>query len=231
MRQTLTLNPSPTVRGKRKKTVDCADRHRILGAMQIEKPSLLLVNACLDADDPCVPTYLAMLEPFFTVTTVHVDALASPRFAEDAAVVTGATRLITRDPAPETLYALYRETQKPLLGICYGHQTLAHAWGARVVKKEFFEADADIHISRPDALLAGFEKTFTAFKSHFEHVAADFRLTRHFDVLATSDWCAVEVIRHRTRPLWGTQFHPERSGEAGERIAANFCRIVASAGS
>jgi len=197
--------------------------------MQPEKPSLLLVNACLDADDPCVGVYRAMLEPFFRVAAVHVDALASPRFAEDAAVVTGSTKLITRDPAPETLYALYRETQKPLLGICYGHQTLAHAWGARVVKKEFFEADADIHISRPDALLDGFAKTFTAFKSHFEHVVLDEGLTRHFDVLAASDRCAVEVIRHRERPLWGTQFHPERSGATGERIAANFHRIVTGA--
>jgi len=197
--------------------------------MQPEKPSLLLVNACLDADDPCVGVYLAMLEPFFRVAAVHVDALASPRFVEDAAVVTGSTKLITRDPAPETLYALYRETQKPLLGICYGHQTLAHAWGARVVKKEFFEADADIHISRPDALLDGFAKTFPAFKSHFEHVVLDEGLTRHFDVLAASDRCAVEVIRHRERPLWGTQFHPERSGATGERIAANFHRIVTGA--
>jgi GMP synthase-like glutamine amidotransferase len=194
--------------------------------MPDEKPSLLLINACLDADDPCVGVYLAMLEPFFRVAAVHVDALASPRFAEDAAVVTGSTKLITRDPAPETLYALYRETEKPLLGICYGHQTLAHAWGARVIKKEFFEADADIHISRPDALLDGFAKTFSAFKSHFEHVVLDEGLTRHFDVLAASDWCAVEVIRHRERPLWGTQFHPERSGATGERIAANFHRIV-----
>jgi GMP synthase-like glutamine amidotransferase len=194
--------------------------------MPDEKPSLLLINACLDADDPCVGVYLAMLEPFFRVATVHVDALASPRFAEDAAVVTGSTKLITRDPAPETLYALYRETEKPLLGICYGHQTLAHAWGARVIKKEFFETDADIHISRPDALLDGFAKTFSAFKSHFEHVVLDEGLTRHFDVLAASDWCAVEVIRHRERPLWGTQFHPERSGATGERIAANFHRIV-----
>jgi GMP synthase-like glutamine amidotransferase len=194
--------------------------------MPDEKPSLLLINACLDADDPCVGVYLAMLEPFFRVAAVHVDALASPRFVEDAAVVTGSTKLITRDPAPETLYALYRETEKPLLGICYGHQTLAHAWGARVIKKEFFEADADIHISRPDALLDGFAKTFSAFKSHFEHVVLDEGLTRHFDVLAASDWCAVEVIRHRERPLWGTQFHPERSGATGERIAANFHRIV-----
>jgi GMP synthase-like glutamine amidotransferase len=194
-----------------------------------EKPSLLLINACLDADDPCVPTYLAMLEPFFRVAVVHVDALASPRFAEDAVVVTGAAKLITRDPIPETLYALYRETQKPLLGICYGHQTLAHAWGARVVKKEFFEADAEIRAPRPVPLLEGLGEKFTAFKSHFEHVAADEGLTRHFDVLAVSDWCAVEVIRHRTRPLWGTQFHPERSGATGERIAANFHRIVTGA--
>jgi len=197
--------------------------------MPAAKPSLLLINACIDADDPCLPVYLAMLGPFFRVATVHVDALASPRFAEDAAAVTGSTKLITRDPVPGTLYALYRETEKPLLGICYGHQTLAHAWGARVVKKGFFEADADIRVSRPDALLDSFAKTFSAFKSHFEHVVADDGLTRHFEVLAASDRCAVEVIRHRERPLWGTQFHPERSGATGERIAANFRRIVTGA--
>jgi GMP synthase-like glutamine amidotransferase len=197
--------------------------------MPAEKPTLLLVNACVAADDPCIPAYLAMLEPFFRVAAVHVDALASPAFAEDATVVTGSTKLVTRDPPPEILYALYRETRKPLLGICYGHQALAHAWGARVVKRAFFEADADIRASRPDALLDDLDGNFTVFKSHFEHVVPDSRLTRHFEVLAASDRCAVEVIRHRERPLWGTQFHPERSGATGERIAANFHRIVTGA--
>jgi GMP synthase-like glutamine amidotransferase len=196
--------------------------------MQSGKPSLLLINACHDADDESIPHYVALLEPRFAVRLVHLDALVSPRFAEDAAVVTGSKRLITRDAAPETLYALLRETEKPLLGICYGHQALAHAWGARVVKREFFEADATIRVSRPDKLLDGMGPEFPAFKSHFEHVLPDPRLTRHFGVPARSDRCAVEVIRHRRRPLWGTQFHPERSGETGRRIAANFARIVAS---
>ena len=102
------------------------------------------------------------------------------------------------------------------------------AWGAGVVKRGFFEADDLIRVIRPDALLGGFSETFPAFKSHFEHVLPDDRLTRHFDVLAYSNRCSVEVIRHRSRPLWGTQFHPERSGETGERIAANFARIVSS---
>ena len=38
--------------------------------------------------------------------------------------------------------------------------------------------------------------------------------------------CRVEVIEHLERPLWGVQFHPERSGSSGRQLAANFARIV-----
>jgi len=68
---------------------------------------------------------------------------------------------------------------------------------------------------------------FEAWESYYEHVVRNPRLSRNFEVVAHSASCDVEVIRHKTRLLWGVQFHPERSGDTGEFIARNFARIVA----
>ncbi len=43
-----------------------------------------------------------------------------------------------------------------------------------------------------------------------------------FILTAESDSCAIEAIKHSKLPLYGTQFHFERSGEVGEKIMKNF---------
>lgn len=193
------------------------------------KPSVLLINTYKAADDKRMPNYVTWLEPHFGVTTVYVDELKSPDVSEDAIVVTGSERQIASDPIPEIMPKLYLETQKPLLGICWGHQTLAYAWGAKVIRKNrFIERDEVIRVLRTEELLENMGLFFTANESHYEHVVKDKNLAKHFEVLAYSDSCKVEVIRHKERPLWGVQFHPERSGAAGRRLAANFARIVAN---
>jgi GMP synthase (glutamine-hydrolysing) len=50
-----------------------------------------------------------------------------------------------------------------------------------------------------------------------------------FVLLASGDHCRIEAMRHRTRPLYGTQFHPEACAEPflhGKRLLANFAAIV-----
>ncbi len=173
--------------------------------------------------------YVTWLEPHFGVTTVYVDEVKSLDVSEDAIVVTGSERQITKDPVPEVITKLYLETEKPLLGICWGHQTLAYAWGAKVIRKNrFIERDEVIRVLRTEELLYNMGLFFTASESHYEHVVPDANLKKHFELLAYSSSCKVEVIRHIERPLWGVQFHPERSGAAGKRLAANFARIVAN---
>ncbi len=50
-----------------------------------------------------------------------------------------------------------------------------------------------------------------------------------FDVLARSPLCPIQAIRHREKPLYGTQFHPERYDAEhpdGEQILVNFLRLA-----
>jgi len=192
------------------------------------KPSVLIVESFPQPDEVELKPYIDWLAPHFEINSVYISDLNPTNISEDAVVVTGSKWQLAKNPVPENLICLYRETTKPLLAICWGHQALAAAWGAKVIKKrEFIERSETINEKANDALFDDLGLFFEAWESHYEHVVRNHKLTRNFEVVAHSAFCDVEAIRHKTRPLWGVQFHPERSGDTGEFIARNFVRIVA----
>lgn len=190
------------------------------------KPSLLLINCYRSVDDHRFPVYEEWLSPFFQIKTVHVDAFENPDVKEDSVVVSGSERLVSAEPLPQAFREMFLEVTKPLLGICYGHQALALAWGAKVVKKKLREGEETISLEASRNIFSDMGLFLTVHISHSEDVVKDGNLTKNFDILAYSNSCAVEAIGHKTRPLWGVQFHPERSGLAGRQLVRNFCRIV-----
>jgi len=77
-----------------------------------------------------------------------------------------------------------------------------------------------------DPLFAGLPKTMIMRCSHYCEVK---RLPKDFDLLASGDHCRIEAMRHKTKPLYGTQFHPEAYAEPflhGKKLLANFAAIV-----
>jgi GMP synthase (glutamine-hydrolysing) len=112
----------------------------------------------------------------------------------------------------------------PLLGICFGHQLLAHALGGKVEKGKSAEYGiARISVDEEDTILKGVPKDFQAWVSHFDEVK---KMPDGFVALAHSDTCAVEAMRHKTRNIFGVQFHPEVwHTEHGELILKNFLKV------
>ena len=92
----------------------------------------------------------------------------------------------------------------------------------------YFVADGFFPIRqvKADPLWAGLPKVMTLRCSHYCEVR---KLPRDFELLAAGGHCRIEAMRHRTRPLYGTQFHPE-AYEApffhGRTLLRNFARIV-----
>ncbi|MCH2136466.1 MAG: glutamine-hydrolyzing GMP synthase [Phycisphaerales bacterium] len=95
----------------------------------------------------------------------------------------------------------------PMLGICYGMQLGSHLLGANVVRADASEyGRARLHIGASEGLFAGVPADTTVWMSHGDQVE---NVTEHFDVLASTDTCPVAAVRHRDRPFFGLQFHPE----------------------
>ena len=113
--------------------------------------------------------------------------------------------------------------RRPLLGICYGHQVLAAAFGALVKKDETKHfGNEDIFLNKTDPFFAAFPPVFKMAESHEEIVIRDNDLEKNFMVLAESRRGLVEAIVHRQQPLFGVQFHPEKSGELGDQGVGQF---------
>ena len=92
----------------------------------------------------------------------------------------------------------------------------------------FFVADGFFPIRRmkEDPLFHGIQNPMIMKCNHYCEVK---KLPHGFELLATSGHCRIEAMRHRERPLYGTQFHPE-AYEApffdGRKVLENFARIV-----
>lgn len=101
----------------------------------------------------------------------------------------------------------------PTLGICYGHQLIAHALGGEVgylPKREMGTVEITLHEAHmvEDPLFAKAPPSFTAQASHLQSVL---KAPEGAVVLAKSEADGCHAFRWRNH-VWGLQFHPEFSG-------------------
>lgn len=113
------------------------------------------------------------------------------------------------------------EIKLPLLGICYGHQMIAHVFGGKVEKGQSAEyGTGEIEIDDEDDLFKGVPDKLKVWVSHYDQVK---EMPEGFEKLAHSESCGVEAMKHKEYPIYGVQFHPEVwHTEKGEEILKNF---------
>ncbi|MEE0420298.1 MAG: aminodeoxychorismate/anthranilate synthase component II [Lachnospiraceae bacterium] len=114
----------------------------------------------------------------------------------------------------------------PVLGVCLGHQAIAHYYGAQVIKgaKPMHGKVTPIH-SRRMGLFAGLPKEYLVTRYHSLTVDP-VSMPRVLAVDAVAEDGAVMGISHKRLPLYGVQFHPEAVlTEHGPGLLDNFVRI------
>lgn len=110
--------------------------------------------------------------------------------------------------------------ETPVLGICYGAEIIALTFGGSLYKTDLIQGFNRINIEKPTKLL---EKTHcNVYESHSYAIS---HLPENFICVASSATSKHEIICHNSKRIFGTQFHPEKSGECGTELISNFVRL------
>ncbi len=118
----------------------------------------------------------------------------------------------------------------PLMGVCLGHQSIAQAFGAKIVRAKRLMHGKTDRIHHDDrGLYQGLENPFIATRYHSLIVRPD-TLADQFEVCA---WCEdpdgrreIMGIRHKQLPVFGMQFHPESFlTELGAELLRRFLAV------
>lgn len=119
----------------------------------------------------------------------------------------------------------------PVLGVCLGHQAIAQAFGGRIVRA-------------PEVMHGKLSAIEHHGRNLFQELPTPFRATRYhsliadpgslpscLEVTAWTDDGVIMALAHRTRPVYGVQFHPESiETKEGHRLLGNFLALVGTAG-
>ncbi|MFZ9594819.1 MAG: type 1 glutamine amidotransferase [Bdellovibrionia bacterium] len=109
------------------------------------------------------------------------------------------------------------DLKKPLLGVCFGHQMIARALGGKRCVRRSSTPEvgwSKIQITQPSDLLRELGSSFYSFSSHFDEVC---ELPPNAVALASSERCAIQAFGLQHAPIYGIQFHPEKTPASAEQ--------------
>jgi GMP synthase (glutamine-hydrolysing) len=113
----------------------------------------------------------------------------------------------------------------PILGICAGHQYMAKFYGGEIkpaVNPEYGKVELII-LKEDDIIFQGVPKKSIVWESHNDEIS---KMPNVFELLAFSQSCMIQAIKHKEKTFYGVQFHPEvEHTEFGMEIFKNFIKI------
>lgn len=143
----------------------------------------------------------------------------------DALVLSGgAPRIAWESPKLGNCIDYLTNYEGPILGICVGLQLMAIQCGGNAGPSLIPEYGlAKIRIVDEDELFKGLPSEFLVWESHNDEV----KTAPNFSILAVSDNCSIQAVKHDTKPFYGVQFHPEvNNTQFGEQIFRNFIGVI-----
>jgi anthranilate synthase component 2 len=115
----------------------------------------------------------------------------------------------------------------PILGVCLGHQAIGQAFGGQVARaKTLMHGKTSAIHHKGEGVFKGLRDGFTATRYHSLAVLAD-PLPEALEITAWTEDGEIMGLRHRERPVYGVQFHPESIlTEGGHDLLANFLDLA-----
>lgn len=214
----------------------------------MNKPTILIVNT---AQDKKYLQYARSIESLLAECKPLVIHYSDIKTAEDiveygGVILSGqpvADRSHTAAGVKED-YPWVQDVQVPMIGFCGGHQIIALSYGAHLIKnkeaepKGFYSAYVrGYYINKPifAHMQFGRSNSLVVYNKHRDSVT----LPEGFELLASTDLCNNAMMKHATKQIYGTQFHPDDpdyyrrkqglnldSEQGADRILINFESLV-----
>ena len=151
----------------------------------------------------------------------------------DLVILTGSSSLLSKPRTHELFQPemdLVRKAKFPILGICYGHQIIGSAFGTPTRDLgQMLRRYEKVSIVLNHPLFEGLPSDVVVAESHRQELT---KVPDEFQHLAQSTTSKVEAIAHRSKPIYGVQFHPERSNDKhphGRIILQNLLKQIRGA--
>ena len=115
----------------------------------------------------------------------------------------------------------------PILGVCLGHQTIAQAFGARIVRATaLMHGKTSMIDSDGEGVFQGFKQPFQAMRYH--SLAVDEKsVPECLKITARADDGEIMGLRHTSHNVEGIQFHPESiMTTVGKRLLRNYVKML-----
>ena len=115
----------------------------------------------------------------------------------------------------------------PVLGVCLGHQSIAQAFGAKIVRApELMHGKLSLITHSGTGLFQGLPSPFKATRYHSLTILRN-SLPDCFEITAQTTDGIIMGIAHKEHRIYGVQFHPESiASEHGHEILANFLKLA-----
>jgi len=154
-----------------------------------------------------------------------ITAAAVQEAGAKALILSGGPNSTFESDAPQIDPEIF-ELDMPILGVCYGLQLAARHFGGVVEPGETREyGPMGINFPRESLLFQDVENGTQVWMSHGDHVAS---VENNFEIIAQSGNELIAGIAHKTKPVYGVQFHPEVNHTLqGETIISNFLFKIA----
>jgi len=142
-----------------------------------------------------------------------------------AIILSGGPSSVYEDGSPQLDPAIL-ELGIPVLGICYGFQTLANLLGGRVDRSGIKEYGAtELKVSAAGGILGDQPENQICWMSHGDQVM---QAPDGFEVLASTDITPVAAFANPQRKIYGVQWHPEvKHSQFGQKVLENFLHNAA----
>lgn len=141
-------------------------------------------------------------------------------FNPDGIILSGGPESVTEDNSPRAPQYVF-DSGVPVLGVCYGMQTMAEQLGGKVAgstEREF--GYAQVKVSGESALFKDLEATQDVWMSHGDKVV---EIPADFVKVGETDTCPYAAMANEEKKYYGVQFHPEVTHtKQGKQMLENF---------